>query len=114
MSADDTESDFPSPEGMQKWLDREVEDIMKAAELRIKDAAQLVNRYSIGEISREEAAQITYEYNEMWGDALPGMLRSAGASNESIRRSVADARDPDFVKRLVERKSITSAKKRKQ
>jgi hypothetical protein len=78
------ESDFPSPEGMRGWLKREIADIMKAAELRVKDASELVVGYSAGEVSRQQAEALSNRYAERWGDALPGTLRPEGKTDSEI------------------------------
>lgn len=112
--ADETpDSDFPDPKGMQKWLEDEIRDIMKAAELRTRDAARFVGRYSSGEISREEAAQLSYEYANRWGDdALRGVFHSKGMTDEEILARIDEARSPDFVERLLRKRHENPDKKR--
>ena len=83
---------FPSPSEMEEWLQRETADIRKAAELRTKDAEAFVNAYSKGEISAQEAEQRSYQYSKRWGDALPGVLRSEGLSDEDILRRLDETR----------------------
>jgi hypothetical protein len=85
-------SDFPDPKGMQKWLDLEIDDIQRAAELRIKDAKSFVDAYAKGEISRDEAAQRSFEYANRWGEGLPGVPRTQGLSDEEIMRRLNEAR----------------------
>ena len=77
---------------MEGWLQRETADIKKAAELRTKDAEAFVNAYSKGEISAQEAEQHSYQYSKRWGDALPGVLRSEGLSDEDILRRLDETR----------------------
>lgn len=97
------DSDFPDPKGMQGWLEREIADIMRAAELRMKDATKFVNAYARGEITSEEAARRGYEYSNRWGDALPGVPRSTGLSDEEIVRTIDEARKPGFAERFGQR-----------
>jgi hypothetical protein len=94
------ESDYPSAQRMQEWLAREIADIQKAAELRIKDATQFVNAYARAEITASEAESRGFRYAERWGDALPGVLRSQGLSDIEIIARIDEARDRNFVKRL--------------
>jgi hypothetical protein len=86
------EFDFPSSKEMEGWLQREIADATKAVELRVKDAKRLVGAYSRGEISKEEAAELAHRYSSRWGDALPGVLRSEGLTDEEILRRIDEAR----------------------
>ena len=70
-SAGQGETDFPDPKGMQRWLEREITDIQKAAELRIRDAAKFVNEYARGEISRDDAERRSFEYAQRWATPYP-------------------------------------------
>ena len=105
------ESDYPTPQGMQGWLEREIADIMKATELRIKDATKFVNAYARGEITADEAAKRNYQYSERWGEALPGILRSKGLSDEEILKRIDQVREPGFVRRLASENLGTGRKK---
>jgi hypothetical protein len=104
------DSDFPDPKGMQGWLEREIADITRAAELRIKDASRFVNAYARGEITSEEAAKRGYEYSNRWGDALPGVPRSQGLSDQDILQTIDEARKPGFAERFGQR--LTESSKR--
>ncbi len=86
------EGEFPDPKGMQGWLEREITDVMKAAELRIKDATQFVNAYARGELSTDEAAHRCYEYETRWGAPLPGVMRSRGLTDEQIMTKINEER----------------------
>src|ERR1039458_5694219 len=94
MAGKDTsnESDYPSPGEMQGWLEREIADAAKAMELRIKEASRLVGAYARGEISADEAAQRGYEYSCRWGEALPGVPRSHGMTDEEILARIDETR----------------------
>ena len=78
------EGEFPDPKGLQKWLHDEIAEVMKASELRIKEATGFVNAYALGEITREQAEQKCYEYSERWGEALNGVWSIRGQSDEQI------------------------------
>jgi hypothetical protein len=88
--ADDLE--FPSPEEMRAWLERERTDTNKAAELRIKDAAAFVDAYSSGTISAEEAEQRLHQFSKRWGDALPMAGRSENMTDEEILKAIDETR----------------------
>lgn len=102
-------SDFPDPKGMQNWLEREVADIQRASELRIKDAKNFVDAYARGEISSDEAAQRSSEYADRWGDAIPGVMSSRGLSDEEILTRLNEARAKQGVlgKHILKRRSGT-------
>lgn len=83
---------FPDPKGAHSWLEREIADIQKAAELRIREASRFVNEYSRGEISTEEAEKRHYEYSQRWGDVIPGVTRTQGLTDDEILRGLNQTR----------------------
>jgi hypothetical protein len=83
---------FPSPKGMQGWLQREIVDIKRAADLRIKDAMEFVNAYARGEISSPEAEERSYAYSQRWGDVIPGVMRTQGMTDEEIVKALDETR----------------------
>ncbi len=85
-------SDFPDPKGLQRWLEREITDIQKAAELRIRDAANFVNEYARGEISKDDAERRSFEYAQRWGDAIPGVMSTTGLSDGEILARLNETR----------------------
>ena len=93
---------FPDAKGMQGWLEREIADIQKAGELRIREATRFVNEYARGEISKEQAEERHYGYSQRWGDVIPGVMRTQGLTDEEIIGRLDKARDPKFVDRLVQ------------
>lgn len=103
---------FPDPKGMQGWLKREIADIHKASELRIREARQFVNEYSRGEISKEQAEKRHHEYSQRWGDVIPGVMRTQGMSDEEILARLDETRDPNFVDRLMQNPTGRAGRKR--
>ena len=89
--SDEEKSDFPSPQEMEGWLQREIADIKRAAELRIKDATAFVTAYSKGEISQEEADERSYQYSRRWGEPIFGVFRSEGLSDEQVLKQLDEA-----------------------
>jgi hypothetical protein len=83
---------FPEPKEMSGWLEREIADIHKAGELRIKDAARFVTAYSRGDLSKEEAEEASFKYAQRWGDVFPGIMRSEGLNDDEIVRKMDEAR----------------------
>jgi hypothetical protein len=104
-------ADFPAPKAMQGWLEREIADIARAAELRIKDATRFVNTYARGELSADEAAKQSLKYADRWGEALPGVPRSAGLNDDEILKRIDETRDPNFVNKFA-RRNLDSERKR--
>jgi hypothetical protein len=93
------DSDFSSPEAMRGWLEREIADIRRAAELRIKDATRFVSAYASGEISAQEVENHSLAYEDRWGDVLPGVMRTQGLSDEEILARLDKARQATFAGR---------------
>ena len=77
-------TDFPPPKEMKEWLEREIREITKAAELRIKNATSFIDGYATGKLSGQEAAEELFRYSRRWGDALPGVARSDGLDDTEI------------------------------
>jgi hypothetical protein len=73
-----------SADGMREWLAREKADVARATELRIKEATAFVEAYTNREVSQEQLEQHLLEYSRRWGEALPGVGRSGGLSDEEI------------------------------
>jgi hypothetical protein len=86
------ESDHLSPDEMKRWLELETADVKRAADLRLKEAGAFVTAYSNGEISAKEAMYRQYEYQNRWGEALPGVWRSEGVPDEVILRKIDETR----------------------
>ena len=83
---------LPDPKEMQGWLEREIADIQKASELRIREATRFVNEYARGEISKEQAEKRSYEYSQRWGDVIPGVMRTQGLTDDEILQGLNEAR----------------------
>lgn len=102
------ESEFPPPPGMQRWLEREISDIRKAAELRIKEATEFVDAYARGELSVNDAAHCSYEYENRWGEVLPGGFHCQGLSDQQILATIDETR----VKQgLLDKHALTRRKR---
>lgn len=93
---------------MQGWLEREIADSAKAMELRIKDASRFLSAYARGEISKDDAAERHDEYSCRWGEALPGVARSHGLTDEQILNRIDETR----VKQGLLDKHVLSRRKR--
>jgi len=107
--ADHEESNDPyyvSPKEMQGWLEREATDIKRAAELRLGEAARVITDYANGATLYEEMSNRLDEYKARWGEALPGVTRSAGLTDEQILKRITKVRidqgamEPDALRRV--------------
>jgi hypothetical protein len=90
---------------MRQWLQQEVRDVMKGAELRIKDATDFVTAYGVGAMSAEEASERLSRYTARWGDAIPGGITTdEGQSNADILHRIdLEAATPDPITGAVNR-----------
>lgn len=96
QTSDKEESDFPSPKEMEGWLQREIADVKKAADLRINDATAFVAAYLQGNISKEQAEERSYQYSRRWGEPIFGVFRSEGLSDDQILKQIDEARSKLF------------------
>jgi len=75
-------------EGIRGWLERERADIAKAAELRVAEAVSFVDAFASGKIRQDDLENRMRAYSRRWGEALPGVGRSRGLSDEEILRRI--------------------------
>ncbi len=92
MAADSDE--YLSPKEMRQWAEQEIKDVQKAAELRIREANEIVRAYSAGEITPEKAAELQYKYDYRWGEALRGTNAAEGRTDEQILAAIDATRRP--------------------
>jgi hypothetical protein len=102
MSETDKEdsSNYLSAADMRDWAQRELKDVSKALELRLRELNDLVARYSAGELSAEKADELRDRYFHRWGESLPGHSASENVSDEQLLAGVdaaADAVNGPFV-----------------
>ena len=71
----DAPKDVISSDDMNAILRDEVQEVMKAADLRIREIAAFTTAYAAGKITPEEATDKYMEHMDKWGDALPGVIR---------------------------------------
>jgi hypothetical protein len=98
---------------MKGWLDREITDIQKAAELRIREATGFVTAYALGEITAEDAARLSNKYDERWEAPLPGVFRSRGLSDDEILAKIDEARSSGHVDKLLSERLNPSSSPKK-
>jgi hypothetical protein len=88
---DTSDNTYLSPEEMRDWLNQEISDVTKAAELRLREAAMLVAGYDSGRLSPEQADEQHWRYQHRWGEALPGIHSGKDISDDQILSAIDDA-----------------------
>jgi len=82
-----------TPEDLRKWHRREIEDLTKAMELRLKDAADFVEGYSSSRLSAEEANARFHNYSNRWGESpLEGIGSLDKMTNSGILERIDETR----------------------
>jgi hypothetical protein len=99
------ESEHLTPKETQTWLQEEIAQLSKAMELRTKEATALATAFTKGEISAEEAGEQRWKYTQRWGEALPGVMSMNGMTDEQILATIDEAQDPEFVERLMQKRT---------
>jgi hypothetical protein len=93
---------------LQRWLAQELMDIAKARQLRIKEATGIVDSVLKGTITADEGFDLTNEYEDRWGEALPGALALPGLTDEQIIARIDQAhRDDDARMEGIRRRAKT-------
>jgi len=82
----ESDEDILTPVELRQWLQREVRDVMKASELRIKDATDFVTAYATGELTPEVAMERLNQYDNRWRESIMGVTIEEGMTNEEILR----------------------------
>jgi hypothetical protein len=89
----DGEQEEPlSLKDMRQWAEYELKDVAKAAELRTREVNEIVSTYASGQLTPEEATKRCLQYEERWGEALPGATVGDGVSDEAILARIDEAR----------------------
>jgi hypothetical protein len=92
-----------TPADMLHWLKDEASLVAKAAEMRIREATDLVTAYATGEITAAEANKRFYGYSRRWGDAIYGVSSTEGKTDKQIRKEMDEARDGTWEKKVLGR-----------
>ena len=92
MAGPNDKEDPLTPQDVRRWLRQEMLDLTKGFQLRVLEATGIASAYSAGEMSPEQVAQRLFEYDERWGDALPGTSVSKDMTDEEILARIDKAR----------------------
>ena len=81
----DSEKDWPlNFKELLAWQHDKVLAASKEAELRIKQATQIVADCAEGKTTLQEAGERTSEYNRRWGESLRGVFEAHLKTDEQI------------------------------
>ena len=84
----DQPADILSVEDVKHFLDWETTAVMKAAELRLRELQGLVAAYATGEVTPSQAMERFDQYQDRWGEALPGVWQVRGVADETILATI--------------------------
>ena len=57
-------------------LAQETRTVMRAADLRVRELADITTAYAAGELTPEQATDRWHQHQDKWGEALPGVIRA--------------------------------------
>lgn len=91
----DSKKRWPATLGeLLEWHTNEVEEVMRAAQLRLRDSAKVIEDHTRGNISFEEAQKRVMAHDMKWGEIFPGGIDgdTRGKSDEEINSAIEEAR----------------------
>ncbi len=98
----DSEKDWPlNFKELLTWQHDKVLAASKEAELRIKQATQIVADCADGKTTLQEAGEQTFEYTRRWGESLHGVFEAHRKTDDQILEEMAAHRSGkwlDYVK----------------
>lgn len=74
------------------WAEQEELHARKALELRIKGAKQIEEDFAKKRITSEDAAELMYQHEKRWGEALPGIFVIGEKTDEEILAKIDERR----------------------
>ncbi len=86
-----------TPDDMRSWLQRETSQVLKEAELRVKDATDFVMKFTASKISEKQLSERMSQYEKRWREArLIAAMPSENLTNEQILRNLdKDLAEPE-------------------
>ena len=82
------DDDLLTQHEMLDWLRQEVGKVMKEADMRTREATELVAAYASGEITAREANKRLDDYGMRWGDALKGIDLEANMTDADVHKAM--------------------------
>jgi hypothetical protein len=98
----DASAETISVRDMQMLLQDEIREVTKAAELRIREFADLATAYAAGQLTPQQATDRYIRYQDKWGEALP-VVNVKGMTDEEIHVALDRVAGP-HMKRAENRK----------
>jgi hypothetical protein len=90
-----TQEQWPANLGeLLDWHTNEVEEVMRAAQLRLRDSAKIIEEYRRSTIGFDEAAERVMAHSMKWGEIFPGGIdgNTRGKSDEEIHSAIEKAK----------------------
>ena len=87
----DSQGNWPANLGeLLEWYTNEVEDVTRAAQLRLRSATKVIADYRRGEISFDEAGERVSAHDLKWGHKMPGQVEDVvrGQSDEEVNKAI--------------------------
>lgn len=74
-----------------EWHTNEVEEVMRAAQMRLRDSAKVIEDYRQEKIDLREAQERVMAHDTKWGQIFPGGIdgTTRGKSDEEISSAIA-------------------------
>jgi hypothetical protein len=91
----DSQEKWPANLGeLLEWYTNEVEDVTRAAQLRLRNATKVIEDHRRGKTSFNEAAKAVDAHYDKWGRIFPGEIEDTirGQSDEKINKAIEEFR----------------------
>lgn len=95
------DDDYLSPKDMRSWVEQEIREVAKAAELRHKELNDLATAYEQGKLTPEQADERRDHYQHRWGEALRGTAGNPNLTDEEILARIDETRKPFETRREI-------------
>lgn len=90
-----SDNEWPANLGeLLEWHLNEVEEVMRAAQLRLRGSAKVIEDYRRGKIDFAEAGERVDAHETRWGEIFPGEIGDGtrGQSDEEIHQAIDEFR----------------------
>lgn len=95
VRSSNSHDDWPANLGeLLEWYTNEVQDVTRAAQVRLENASQIVADYRRNKIDFDEAGKAAEAHYRKWGDIYPGGIEESvrGRNSEEINKAIDDYR----------------------
>lgn len=80
-----------SVEEMRQWLATEVRNVIKEADLRVKDATEFTTAYTLGKLTPKQAMARLSRYDGRWREPLYGVAAADFKTDEELVAKIDEA-----------------------